>query len=97
MTSSHPRLISPNGEIFYPVTEPLTKARAAELVAAGALIAIDPCGDGCTDVTWLTDRERKSALARGMTLSRRALGRFQQWQSPTGTVVVLVDGGDLRR
>lgn len=97
MSEWHGSLKSPEGEVFCWVAGPLTPADAQELVAQGALVMIDTCGDGCVGVDWLDENERKAVAKRGMALSRRDHGEFQRWESQSGRVAVFVDGGDLRR
>ncbi len=84
--------------MFYRASsEALSKQEAHSLVESGALVMIDSCGDGCVGIDWLSDRERREVLKRGMTLSRSDHGEFQRWESRAGQVAVFVDGGDLRR
>jgi hypothetical protein len=98
MSDWHESLTSPTGEEFRRVLpRPLSKQEALSLVESGALVMIDSCGDGCAGIDWLTARERREVVKRGMTLSRRGVGEFQRWESRAGQVAVFVDGGDLRR
>lgn len=98
MSDWHEFLTSPSGDVFHRANgESLSKDEALELVQSGALVMIDSCGDGCVGIDWLSDRERREVVKRGMTLSRRNHGEFQRWETRAGQVAVFVDGGDLRR
>lgn len=97
MLDWHESLTSPSGEVFRKVWAPVPAAEATELVAAGALVMIDSCGDGCVGVDWLDSNDRRAVAKRGMALARGDHGELQRWESGSGQIAIFVDGGDLRR
>lgn len=74
----------------------LSRIEAMKIVAGGAPLAIDPCGDGCAGTRWPTASEIRHYIERGSILKRRTSGEFFLCRTEEENVFILLTGGDLR-
>jgi hypothetical protein len=95
-TRYHQTLAAPDGASFTFVDDDLERDDAVAMVEGGALIAIDPCGDGCAGIDWPDQKTRTAMAKRGMLLKRREQGELERWHDDTGRTLVFVNGGELR-
>lgn len=87
---------APDGGVYRKHAARVSASRAQELLASGALMAVDDCGcGGYCGLDWPDATERRDLARRPPRLSRRRFGWFEEWHTDTGHRL-LVQYGDVR-
>lgn len=86
-----------DGRIYRRSGDPITPARAQDLLRSGAPMVIDDCGcfGGC-GLDWPDAAERAVLARRPPTLTRRRHGHLEEWHDATGRPLLLLQTGGVR-